>query len=351
MRDFWSCDWLMIKGSLPWGAGLLWLLLASPELALAEPYDTVASAEPAVAAALDTSHASDQANWVVLEVRGSATWRLQDTAGWQAFKQGQVLQPGSVIETGANGRVMLVTGGDELLVGSSSRLIVPISREPASLRHERGRVLVHVEPRRNRAIQVRTPLLSMGIKGTSFELVVEQDRDRVLVLEGEVQVTTPGSDEVVDLEAGEGLAAQPGSRPTPFQLPVPDAARHGALEHPSWLLSDTPSTDSPNRTEQSDHPVQGSQGLADRASEFAPTQPATRNQEGRTEGNQDARQPTRSDYGLGSEAFRVALLGLAAGALVLLLSPGLALVQAFREHWQNRPSGKGRRRRSLTRDP
>jgi hypothetical protein len=276
---------------------------------------------------------------VVLEVRGSAAWRLQGAAQWQPFTRGQVVLPGSIIETGPSGEVTLVTGGDELLVGTGSRLIVPRNTELASLRHERGRLLVHVEPRRDRDFRVRTPLLSMGIKGTSFELAVEDDQDRILVLDGEVEVSRPGSDDAIDLQAGEGLAqrAIPGLPPQPFARQIPSAVWPRAPEQP-WLMPGAIDV-VPARVEP-DQPI--AQGEHDTPA--SATEPASR-----TERQPAGRQPVATDEWLGWGKVSI-MIALTAGALLLLLGPGFSLLQALRSQWRDRPPLKGRRRRSLVRD-
>ena len=68
--------------------------------------------------------------------------------------------------------------------------------------------------RPGRDVEVRTPLLSLGIKGTSIEVAVDAEQNSVLVLEGRITATTPG-EEPADLGPGEGLRqrAEPGSAP------------------------------------------------------------------------------------------------------------------------------------------
>jgi hypothetical protein len=251
-----------------------------------------------------------------------------------------------VIETGSTGLVTLVTGGDELLVGADSRLIVPLSTELAALRHERGRLLVHIEPRRDRAFRVRTPLLSMGIKGTSFELSVDQDQDRVLVLEGEVEVIRPGSDETIDLLAGEGLAqpAAPGSAPRSFVRRIPPSAWPRTVEPQPWLMPDPAGPAVATRIERQERLAQGE--------DAAPSTAAARSDGPRRQPDAwpQFRLPAAADQWLGWDYLPV-VVGLAAGALLLLVGPGFSLLQALRAQWEDRPPAKGRRRRDLVRDP
>jgi hypothetical protein len=164
---------------------------------------------------------------VVLDATGTAAWRAQGETRWHRFTRGEVLPPGSEIETGSDGEIMLVTGGDQLTVAPQGRLIVPSARpgQDRRLWHERGRILVRIESRAARDVRVDTPLLSLGIKGTTFEVAVDPQQNTVVVHQGEVEVTTPGQPDPVDLGAGDGLrqSAVAGASATRFTLPVPNA--------------------------------------------------------------------------------------------------------------------------------
>jgi hypothetical protein len=53
------------------------------------------------------------ANWVVLSASGSALWRPQGEAEWRRLEPGEVLFPSGEVETGGDGEVTLVTGGEQ----------------------------------------------------------------------------------------------------------------------------------------------------------------------------------------------------------------------------------------------
>ena len=97
---------------------------------------------------LDSSGVPDVANWVVLDANGTASWRAQARPGWRRFTRGEVLLPGAEIETGSDGEIMLVAGGDQLTIAPQGRLIVPLALgQDRRLRHERGHILVQIESR------------------------------------------------------------------------------------------------------------------------------------------------------------------------------------------------------------
>jgi FecR protein len=335
-----------------WRAGALrrrpvWLLCGFLLVAGGTPASGLDGAQPAQEAAsnlfLDSSGVPASANWVVLDANGIAAWRAQGETRWHRFTRGEVLPPGSEIETGPDGEITLVAGGDRLTIAPRGRLIVPLARpgQDRRLRHERGRILVQIESRKARDVRVDTPLLSLGIKGTTIEVEVDPEQNTVVVHEGEVEVTTPGKPDPVDLGAGEGLrqSVVPGAEGTRFTLSGPDGAGQSTGE-PVWRL---PPVGADAAT--------GPQTLApDSASDSA----GAASQSGRTLGRGGPTAPpsprTETDFGwldeLASSWGYVAIAGV---AFLILTIPCLALLQNLRQQWRSRPRAKGRRRRELVR--
>jgi FecR protein len=284
--------------------------------------------------ALDTSRPPAGGNWVVLAASEDASWRDQVGGGWRHFQQGQVLMPGSEIETGPGGEVLLVTGGDQVRVAPSTRLMLPgFAGDRQRLRHERGRLRVDVEPRPDRAFELTTPLLSLGIKGTSFETAVGREQDTVLVLDGEVEVRPVGGDERFRLDGGEGLhqPRAPGAEPQPFVLPGIQAER--APGGPTfWHLEGEARADVGNERAVET----GAAALPDRANRSKGRSPAA---------ERSARPSIDGTDGGTSMAI---LAALAAAVVLLLAAPLRALCRALFEHWLGRPA-RARRRRDLIR--
>jgi FecR protein len=319
---------------------------------------------------LHGSSAPAAANWVVLDATGIAAWRAEGDNRWQRFTPGEVLPPGCEIETGSDGEVTLVAGGDQLTIAPQGRLIVPIARpgQDRRLHHERGRILVQIEARQARDVRVDTPLLSLGIKGTTFEVLVEPTQDSVLVHEGDVEVTTPGSSDAVDLGTGEGLRqpAVPGSEGSRFTMPVPEGPP-GAADGPAWRLSPA-AVDDPGRPQtqrnatdglgqpQTQHNPTGGPDQAETGRTPATTDPGqTRNRVERERRGGSARtNPATSEDGLDfgpldELALSWGSLAIAAIGLLILTIPALALLQHLREQWLGRPKPTGERRRRLVR--
>jgi len=293
------------------------------------------------AISLDTSRAPLDGEWVVAAATGAATWRPQGDARWQAIVVGAVLPAPSEIETGADGGVTLVLGGDRLVVAPGSRLILSARRpgEDQRLRQERGRLRVDIEPRPGRDVEVRTPLLTLGIKGTSFELAVDPWQSSILVLEGRVTVSTANGAPPIELGPRQGL-----SQPSDARLPArrleagdlpPTFSRSGPVR---WNLA-APAA-----------PAEAVENPAPAAVGGAPASTASRAlarvADVRPEPSRDQ---SRLAAWLGDPRLLIALLSVAGAGLVLLIVPGLVLGQNLRQRWLDRPGGRGKRRRSLIR--
>lgn len=284
-------------------------------------------------------------NWVVLGASGSAWWRPQGEAEWRRFEIGAVLLPGSEIETGDDGGVTLVAGGDRLIVAPQGRLILPLTDvgQDRRLRQQRGHILVQVEDLGERDFRVDTPLLSLGIKGTTFEVFVGREENSVAVHEGEVAVTTRDAPVPIDIGTGEGLrqSATPRAGAERFRLPAVEMARR-TTDAPVWLLPG---------------PVAAAAELAQSGAIAAPfddrrsVDPTRRRERTQVEAGRhsaalagEAGSDERN--GWGSSWILLAVAGATIAALTI---PGMALFQNLRQQWLDRPVSKGKRRRELTR--
>jgi FecR protein len=323
-------------------AGLLasFAMIAPSSRALADAGDGSGAQPAGQASALDTSRAAVEGDWVVLQAAGDAAWRPQGTVRWQPVARSQVLPARSEVEAGPTGDVLLVVGGDRLVVAPHSRLILPARAvgQDQRLRLERGRIRVDVERRPNRDVEVRTPLLSLGIKGTSIEVAVDRQQNSVLVLEGRVNVTPRGAERPQSLGPGQGLQ----------QLAAPDAeaARLEVADLPPTIDRAAPvrwHLPAPATSPAVRGPA-GSAVAAPAAVEHDPFTLRDRSSAARASRREGGWLSTWLDH----ETSLFTILLIAAGGLAILIIPGLVLGQNLRQHWLNRPTGRGRRRRGLT---
>jgi hypothetical protein len=323
-------------------AGLLASLALEPSSPVLADSRDGSGALPA-AQASETSRVSVEGNWVVLQAADDAIWRPQADVRWQPVARSQVLSAQSEVEAGPTGDVLLVVGGDRLVVAAHSRLILPARSvgQDQRLRLERGRIRVDVERRRDRDVQVRTPLLSLGIKGTSIEVTVDREQNSVLVLEGRVSVTARGAAAPESLGAGQGLRQLVASDAEATRLEFaglpPRVDRAGPV---LWHLP-PPAETSPAASSAGQGAV-GSALAAPAAVEHDPLDLRS----------SAPRASRRESGGLGAwldhQTSLFTILLIAAGGLAILIIPGLVLGQNLRQQWRSRPTGRGRRRRGLT---
>ena len=304
------------------------------------------AAEPALrAGALDISRASVEGDWVVLQAAGDAAWRPQGSAQWQPVARGQVLPAQSELEAGPAGEVLAVVGGDRLVVAPHSRLILPARDvgQDQRLRLDRGRIRVDVEPRPERDVEVRTPLLSLGIKGTSIEVTVDREQNSVLVIAGEISVTRPGTAAPESLGPGQSLRQSAAADAEAARLEyagLPPRVDRAAPVR--WHLP-PPAATAAAESSDGRGPI-GSAVAAPAAVEHAPIDPWKRvGASGAARGDGGSRAAWLDHP---TSLFTLLLIAVGGGAILII--PGMLLSQNLRQHWRERRTDRGRRRRDLT---
>jgi hypothetical protein len=126
-----------------------------------------------------------------------------DDHEWIRVSRGQTVEPLSLLRTGGRGRATLARHGDVILVDPRSELLLP-DLTPRSRIHQRsGSARYEVSGRSDDHFEVVTPYLVAGVKGTVFNVTVQDDFAAVSVAEGSVQVRSLQSGEVHDLFAGD----------------------------------------------------------------------------------------------------------------------------------------------------
>lgn len=114
------------------------------------------------------------------------------------ISEGQSLQPGDTVTTGRMGQALLrFADGSEVRVYNSSELYIQeISTQETGAMRTRlhvsaGALFAKIRKlvARESQFKVQTPLLTLGVRGTSFEMVVDPVRGGVSVGEGAVELT------------------------------------------------------------------------------------------------------------------------------------------------------------------
>jgi hypothetical protein len=127
---------------------------------------------------------------------------------------GEALSVGDVIETGAKSRILIkLVDGSELTLGENARAtldalkidkVASTGEEKISI--EQGSFLFQggsIEKMKQRDVAVRTPVATMGIRGTKFWGGKQGDRYGVLTFNGKVEVKGTDGNAVL-LTAGKG---------------------------------------------------------------------------------------------------------------------------------------------------
>jgi ferric-dicitrate binding protein FerR (iron transport regulator) len=118
--------------------------------------------------------AADPDRWTVSAASGDAK-ALYNGAGWSRIKAGTKLYPGTLIETGKDGRVVITRPGDSVAVSANSRMEIPVRTGNGGFAHIRqllGTALFKITTRPENPFNVETPYLAAVIKGTTFTVSV-----------------------------------------------------------------------------------------------------------------------------------------------------------------------------------
>jgi hypothetical protein len=162
-------------------------------------------------AAIDPQARTGAAGWRVDGITGEATAHRGAEAA-APLAVGQVLSPGSEIETGAGTVVFLSHNGDRLIVQPKSRMRIDAPGTDGLLDHfmqSLGSVFYDVEPRKNRSFGVSAPYVAAIVKGTRFLVTVAPDKNSVRVDRGRVLVESKDGASSVLVDAGTIATAGP----------------------------------------------------------------------------------------------------------------------------------------------
>lgn len=179
------------------------------------------------------------------------TWRVVQAVGDVEMTTGGMfpvaldrkanLEPGSVIKTGASGRVILRRGDEQIVLKpNSSVTLTSTSGRSTELKQDSGTATFSVGKKRVPHFEVKTPYFAALVKGTVFTVYVDSVGAKVNVREGAVEVSTPWREAVTLVEAGKTArvrAEEPGkiemmsgSRVLRAVIGVDDSwAKHGLL--------------------------------------------------------------------------------------------------------------------------
>jgi hypothetical protein len=148
--------------------------------------------------------------WSVSKSSGEV-WIATDQAKQVSLKQDETLKPGDTIQTGRNGRVLLVRGEETILISPNSVVGLPLEKKDGlstTITQQAGSILLDVEKRNVKHFEVETPYLAAVVKGTQFSVTVSATGTRVDVRRGQVEVS--------DFKSGQIAQVMPGQTATSF---------------------------------------------------------------------------------------------------------------------------------------
>ncbi len=142
--------------------------------------------------------------WAV-ESHAGTVWVKQAALQPVALNPNQSLRAGSTVETGDDGRVVLVRGDESIIVSPRTSIALPEHNDngmATTILQSFGTILLQVEKRAKQHFEVETPFLAAVVKGTKFTVTVDPSGAAVHVVEGAV--------EVIDLDTGDVGLVRPG---------------------------------------------------------------------------------------------------------------------------------------------
>jgi FecR protein len=151
---------------------------------------------------------------------GSVPWTVSESSGTvnvlhagtsKIVQRGGALAIGDVVLTGAKGRAVLVRGKEYLVVSPNSRISIADPAQSGGfiqIVQNWGSAVFKIEKKTEKHFAVKTPYLAAVVKGTTFNVTVDEKGARVQVTEGRVEVATPDGKAVSMVMPGEvGLVA------------------------------------------------------------------------------------------------------------------------------------------------
>jgi len=135
---------------------------------------------------------AQDSNWHVSKASGDV-WFTSTDAQPVALTNTAIIRAGDTVRTGPNGRALLVRGAESILVSANSIVSIPANqsdgRATTTIFQQAGTILLDVERRNVQHFEVATPYLAAVVKGTQFQVTVNNIGTQVSELRGQVQVS------------------------------------------------------------------------------------------------------------------------------------------------------------------
>lgn len=150
------------------------------------------------------------ADWKVVRLNHPAEISANGV-NWEPLGKGMIIGDKAWIRTGIRGRAMLRRDKETILYRANTQARLVQNRRSSrntEMLQTSGRLLLDVETRPHKHTTVKTPYLSVAVKGTRFQVFVGSNRAKVSVERGIVEVTDPRRGERVDVRRGQNVTLQ-----------------------------------------------------------------------------------------------------------------------------------------------
>ena len=196
---------------------------------------------------LDPAHAArtcDEWSASVSVVEGRVEVRRSATTAWVGLAAGDRVCTDDLVRVDRSSRaILLLSDGGTIKLDEHSVLNLPEPPSGVGSLLELLRGMLHVISRDPRSLTFKTPYANAGLEGTEFDIRVDEDErlTEIVVLEGEVAVTTPNGD--VEVASDHVAVARDGQPPTATALAQPIERMRWASHYPRIIDRPLPGAD------------------------------------------------------------------------------------------------------------
>lgn len=143
----------------------------------------------------------------IVVVRVSGDVRVTMRGEPRAVQPGTPVDLPATVRTGPDGAIDLRQANTTVAIAADTELELPATADRGAmfdrLIQSRGSAFYDVGKHGSRKLRVETPYLVAVIKGTQFNVVVQEDSSTISLFEGRLEVRAPDDSDVIDLNAGE----------------------------------------------------------------------------------------------------------------------------------------------------
>ena len=153
---------------------------------------------------------AEAADWTIQKLSGQV-WVISDRTSPGVLDKKTLLTSGDTLQTGPNGRVLLVRDEETIVVAPNTVISLPGGATDSGITRilqQAGSIVVKAQKREVEHFQIETPYLAAIVKGTEFVVTLETGTADVEVITGEVEVADYKSGEIASIKQGQAARSQ-----------------------------------------------------------------------------------------------------------------------------------------------